>query len=60
MAALRRSGSGAQITQLTNYRGHSHHLYFTNPAGTRAEALLIGSDRGNRTIYGAWTWRTAR
>ena len=42
--------SGAQITQLTNYKAHSHHLYFTNPgwyAGGRK--LLIGSDRGNRT-----------
>lgn len=42
--------SGAQITQLTNHKAHSHHLYFTNPgwyAGGRK--LLIGSDRGNHT-----------
>jgi oligogalacturonide lyase len=42
--------TGIEIRQLTNYKGHSHHLYFTNPGwydnNTR---LLFGSDRGNRT-----------
>jgi oligogalacturonide lyase len=42
--------SGVTVRQLTDYKGHSHHLYFTNPgwydAGRR---LLFGSDRGNRT-----------
>ena len=23
--------SGVSVRQLTNYKGHSHHLYFTNP-----------------------------
>lgn len=42
--------SGVEVTQLTDYRGHSHHFYFTNPgwyAGGRK--LLISSDRNNRT-----------
>ncbi|HUT33915.1 MAG TPA: oligogalacturonate lyase family protein [Planctomycetota bacterium] len=42
--------SGIEIRQLTDYLGHSHHLYFTNPgwyAGGRR--LLFGSDRENRT-----------
>jgi len=42
--------SGAHVRQLTNYMGHSHHPYFTNPgwyAGGRK--LLFGSDRENRT-----------
>jgi oligogalacturonide lyase len=42
--------TGATVRRLTNYKGHSHHLYFTNPGwhagGTR---LLFGSDRQNRT-----------
>ena len=42
--------SGATVRQLTNYKGISHHLYFTNPGwhagGTR---LLFSSDRENRT-----------
>jgi oligogalacturonide lyase len=42
--------SGVKVTQLTDYKGHSHHLYSTNPgwydAGRR---LLFGSDRGNCT-----------
>lgn len=44
------STTGATIRQLTNYKGHSHHFYFTNPgwyAGGRK--LLFGSDRENRT-----------
>ena len=42
--------SGLPLRQLTDYKGHSHHLYFTNPgwfAGGRR--LLVGSDRENRT-----------
>ncbi|HEY8746237.1 MAG TPA: hypothetical protein VIU62_24365, partial [Chloroflexota bacterium] len=42
--------TGATVRRLTNYKGHSHHLYFTNPgwhAGGRK--LLFGSDRANRT-----------
>ena len=42
--------SGVTIRQLTDYKGHSHHLYFTNPgwfAGGRR--MLFGSDRDNRT-----------
>ncbi len=42
--------SGLEVTRLTAYKGHSHHLYFTNPgwhdAGRR---LLFGSDRENKT-----------
>lgn len=40
------------IRQLTNYKAHSHHLYFTNSGwydgGTK---LLFGSDRCNRTNF---------
>lgn len=42
--------TGISVRQLTHYKGHSHHLYFTNPGwydgGTK---LLFGSDRANRT-----------
>ncbi len=42
--------SGTRIYQLTNYRGHSHHLYFTNPGWyDNGRKLLISSDRANRT-----------
>ncbi|HOF60743.1 MAG TPA: oligogalacturonate lyase family protein [Candidatus Latescibacteria bacterium] len=42
--------SGTRIHQLTNYRGHSHHLYFTNPGWyDNGRKLLISSDRMNRT-----------
>jgi oligogalacturonide lyase len=41
--------SGVPVKQLTDYKGHSHHFYFTNPGwyagGTK---LLFGSDRENR------------
>ncbi|MFW6107283.1 MAG: oligogalacturonate lyase family protein [bacterium] len=42
--------SAIELRQLTDYLGHSHHLYFTNP-GWFAEGrkLLFGSDRENRT-----------
>lgn len=42
--------TGRTITQLTNHKGHSHHLYFTNPGWYHGgRKLLFGSDRGNRT-----------
>ena len=42
--------SGVTIRQLTNYKGHSHHLYFTNPGWyNNNRKLLFGSDRNNRT-----------
>ena len=42
--------TGVSITQLTSYKAHSHHLYFTNPGWyAGGKKLLIGSDRGNRT-----------
>jgi oligogalacturonide lyase len=42
--------SGVEVTQLTDYKGHSHHFYFTNSGwygGGRK--LLFSSDRNNRT-----------
>lgn len=42
--------TGVTVRRLTNYKGHSHHFYFTNPgwhAGGRR--VLFGSDRYNRT-----------
>ncbi len=40
--------SGVEVTQLTNYRGHSHHLYFTNPGWyDGGRKLVFGSDRAN-------------
>lgn len=42
--------TGIEIKQLTNHKGHSHHLYFTNPGWyDGGRRLLFGSDRGNRT-----------
>src|SRR5690242_3606889 len=44
--------TGVRVKQLTNYKGHSHHLYFTN-SGWYTEGgkqkLLFGSDRCNET-----------
>src|SRR6185436_2264280 len=44
--------TGVKVRQLTNYKGHSHHLYFTN-SGWYSDAgrqkLLFGSDRCNET-----------
>jgi len=47
------SQTGASVRQLTDWRAHSHHLYFTNDglwdAGRR---LLIASERNNgRNLY---------
>ncbi len=42
--------SGVSVTQLTCYRGHSHHFYFTNPGWyAGGQKLLFASDRENRT-----------
>ncbi len=42
--------SGVEVTRLTGYRGHSHHLYFTNPGWyDKGRKLLFSSDRCNRT-----------
>jgi oligogalacturonide lyase len=50
--------SGVPVQQLTNYKGHSHHFYFTNPGWyDNDRKLLFASDRNNRTISTAWNWR---
>ena len=42
--------TGAPIQQLTNYKGNSHHFYFTNPGWfENDQKLLFSSDRNNRT-----------
>jgi len=42
--------TGATVRQLTDYLGHSHHLYFTNPGWhDGGRRMLFGSDRENRT-----------
>lgn len=42
--------TGVEVRQLTAHKGHSHHLYFTNPGWyDGGKKLLFGSDRGNRT-----------
>lgn len=42
--------TGVEVKQLTNYKGHSHHFYFTNSGWyANGSKLLFGSDRGNRT-----------
>lgn len=41
--------TGIRIKQLTQYKAHSHHLYFTNPGWyDNGRKLLFGSERGNR------------
>lgn len=42
--------SGVPVTQLTDYKGHSHHFYFSN-SGWYAQntKYLFSSDRDNRT-----------
>ena len=46
--------TGVEVVQLTNYKGHSHHFYFTNSGWyDNGRKLLFSSDRGNRTnLYG--------
>ena len=42
--------SGIALRQLTNFRAHSHHFYFTNPGWyDGGRRLLVASDRDNRT-----------
>ncbi len=42
--------SGVDVTQYTDYKGHSHHLYFTNPGWyDDGRRLLIASDRNNKS-----------
>ena len=42
--------TGVPIQQLTNYKGHSHHFYFTNPGWFDiGQKLLFSSDRNNHT-----------
>jgi oligogalacturonide lyase len=41
--------TGVTVTQLTNYRSHSFHIYFTNNGFYGDGKLLFGSDRGNVT-----------
>jgi oligogalacturonide lyase len=42
--------SGVRIRQLTDYKGHSHHFYFTNSGWYEdGKRLLFSSDRNNRT-----------
>jgi oligogalacturonide lyase len=44
--------TGVRVRQLTDYKGNSHHLYFTNP-GWYAEdrRLVFVSDRDNQTNF---------
>lgn len=46
--------TGVRFRQLTNYRGNTHHLYFTNPGWYRdGKSLLLHSDRGGDVnLYG--------
>jgi oligogalacturonide lyase len=42
--------TGVEVRQLTNYRAHSHHFYFTNNGWYANESkLLFASDRENKT-----------
>ena len=42
--------TGVTVRQLTRYKGHSHHFYFTNPGWyDNGRRLLFASDRENRT-----------
>ncbi len=42
--------SGRTVTRLTNYLGHSHHLYFTDPCWfNQGQSIIFASDRENRT-----------
>ena len=42
--------SGVTVRRLTDHKGHSHHLYFTNPGWwDGARRMLFGSDRMNRS-----------
>ena len=40
------SGSGRMVHRLTNYRGHSNHLYFTDPCWVNGgRSFVFVSDR---------------
>ncbi len=40
--------SGRQVEQLSNYRGHTHHLYFTDPCWIKDNLeMVVSSDREN-------------
>lgn len=42
--------TGLEVTQLTDYKAHSHHLYFTESGWyDKEQRLLFVSDRGNST-----------
>lgn len=42
--------TGVEVRQLTNYKAHSHHFYFTNSGWyDDGRKLLVSSDRENRT-----------
>ena len=42
--------SGREIQRLTDYLGHSHHFYFTDPCWFNEDrSMVFCSDRGNRT-----------
>ena len=42
--------TGVKVKQLTDYKGHSHHIYFTNRGWYHGgRKLLIASDRENET-----------
>ncbi len=42
--------TGVEVRQLTNYRAHSHHFYFTNSGWyAHEQKLLFCSDRENKT-----------
>lgn len=44
------STSGVKVTQLTDYKGNSHHFYFTNSGWyDNGRKLLFSSTRNNRT-----------
>lgn len=44
--------SDARVRQLTNYRGHSNHFYFTYPCWyDEGRKIVIASDRENRTNF---------
>ena len=42
--------SGCQVTRLTDYLGHSNHLYFTDPCWFNdGRSFVFTSDRGNHS-----------
>lgn len=44
--------TGARVRQLTDYKGHSNHFYFTYPCWyDDGRKLVIASDRENRTNF---------